>query len=74
MVRENKILLSIIFVIFKRFDMQNLTSKFMTAFFKTKSFSNISTKLKQRLLKRFNESFNSKKLYKQLKIYHENFN
>lgn len=64
MVRENEILLSIIFFIFKRFDMKNLSSKFMTAFFKTKSFSNISTKLNQRLLKRFTESSNSKKLYK----------
>ena len=67
MIRENEILLSIIFFIFKRVGMQNLSSKFMTAFFKTKTFSNISIKLNQRLLKRFNESSNSKKLYKQLK-------
>ena len=67
MIKENEILLSIIFFIFKRVGMQNLSSKFMTAFFKTKSFSNISIKLNQRLLKRFNESSKSKKLYKQLK-------
>ncbi len=65
--KKNQIFLSILLIIFRRFGLKSLTSKFITIFSKTKSYSTASTKINERLLKRYKESSNSKKIYQDLK-------
>ncbi len=67
LIKGNEILLPIFFLIFKRLGMKSLTIKFMKTFSKTKSYATISTKLNERLLKRYKESSNSKKIFNQFK-------
>ena len=67
LVKKNQIFLSIFLIICRRLGLKSLTSKLITISSKTKSYSTASTKINQRLLKRYKESSNSKKIYQYLK-------
>ena len=65
--KKNQILIPIFFLLLERLGMKGLNYKFMTIFSKTNSYSNDSIKINERLLKRYSNSSNSRKIYKQLK-------